>query len=373
MLSSTLSSLEGGKSVKLLVLAFIVLLSSCGKRQVHTQQNQIKRNDILGDKVTSNDAYASVVQMVAKDITGHGISACSGTLICENERQCKRSKLIKTSAHCFINEEFIQMKFQEIQKDLQKSGALKVISPTQIMIIEPAFSLVVEVILYKHINQFVKNMEIRSYKAKKIRTHDFESVRIHPKWISFFREMLVAGMKNDEKQIEKLQKQMENHSGLDQAFLKIKKPIRDIKIYRAATREEVEEYLTEGQEITIAGWGLNQDDFNFGVASFGQHYKHPINNKRLETKVKVRKNVDSNGFFYVGGFSDWWFGINAYQNGACSGDSGGGAFMQINGEMKHIGTITAIQPGLCGTPIPVTPDGNAHHPKDEYHTTILAW
>lgn len=65
--------------------------------------------------------------------------------------------------------------------------------------------------------------------------------------------------------------------------------------------------------------------------------------------------------------------MRVFQNGACMGDSDGGAFMRINGEIRHIGTITAIQSGLCGSNAATDLNGKSISPSNSFHTTVLSW
>lgn len=363
-----------GGVLKKLFLTIFVLLVSCGKTSHPPKTIQKKDLDfILGDKVSSSNQFASVVQIITKDIEGNKVSACSGTVVCENNRKCLRSSLVKTSAHCFLNDDFISMQGPSILNGLLKSGAIKNNGANQLVSVEPFFSFALESVLYQNIEQFIQNMEIRSYKDQSIRTHEFKDVQINPKWISYYRKLIVANLTQNQADLEKLFLQKREHAGLDQAYLRLKQPLSDIPIYREAGPEDLKDYLTEGQEIIISGWGLNQEDFNFGIVPFGQNGAHPINNKRLETKVKIKATLDENNFFYVGSFSDLGFGIKAFQQGACSGDSGGGAFLKIMGEIRHIGTITAIQPGLCGTKEFVDQNGKKVEPFNDFHTMILAW
>jgi secreted trypsin-like serine protease len=360
--------------VKIISVLMLLVLIGCGKNgSIHADQTA-GLGEILGDKVTTDDAYASVIQMVSTDSKTGYQSACSGTLYCRpGAKTCRSSRIVKTSAHCFVNESVLQMKYPAISEELQKKGLLRYTNNGMVMVVEPFFSQQIHGIFQKHINDFIKSMKVRSMKGGKLRTHTPQSVQISQKWLLYYKRLLVAMLTGNMNQAQQLAQQAPLNNAQDRAILNLKNLVRDVKIYKTATVQEVKDHLTEGQEITIAGWGLNQDDFNWGVVPWGQNGAHPINNKRLETKVKVRIAHDANNFFYVGEFKDWWFGINAYQNGACSGDSGGGAFMEINGETRHIGTITSIQMGLCGTPVGVTPDGTAHHPENTFHTMILSW
>lgn len=364
---------HGGSNMKALSLLFLFLLVSCGKNAEIKQDDFARLNKILGNKVTSSDDYASVVQIIFKTHQGQNFSSCSGTVICSGTKSCRSSKKVKTSAHCFLSEGNLTMMLQSISNEMAVSLAPPKMYGQTFAISKFAILAQAKRSLINHINQFYGDIVIRSQKNRKIREHKIASITMEPKWIDFYAALITASFMNDATLAAQLMSQSEVLAGQDQAYVELQKPISDVKIYPVASVQEVKDHLTEGQKITIAGWGINQDDFNFGVVPFGLNGAHPINNKRLETEVKVRLGLDQNNFFYVGEFKDWWFGINAYQNGACSGDSGGGAFMKINGQIKHIGTITSIQNGLCGTPIAVTPDGKEHHPTNQFHTRILAW
>lgn len=362
-----------GSQVKFLFIFLLIITSSCGRDFQGAQNDSTRKDFILGNKVTTTDDFASVVQIVQYDNHGNKVSGCSGTVVCEGNRSCRKSNLVKTSAHCFIQESFFEQYGAQIEKEMSRSRFIRRIGPNSVQITQPFFSMDIQKAIYNNIRRHIQKMKIRSYKDKKLREHQIIDFSLNPAWVSYYTSLLSQAFMNNQSGIQLLAQQKEKHSALDQAYLKLKAPIDDVKIYRETSIQDVKDHLTEGQMITISGWGLNQDDFNFGIVSLGQNNAHPINDIRLETQVKVRKGLDSDNFFYIGEFSDWPFKINANQQGACPGDSGGGAFMKINGEMRHIGTITSGQLGLCGLPIPQTPDGKVIEPKNVYHSKILVW